>query len=709
MSNPANPLTKYRSYSYHHILAICDSTTTATALAGSTDLDVWKHPNPVDQLGRFAPKDLPGLDKSYCILVNGMTDAAFVITHASWYSSTAADAVHGDRSTSLAVEGTLRISEPKGVVFLDQVITCCNSLGIDAAQAVFVLKTFFIGYAHDADNGDYVGYINDITPIQFIVYDVNGSFTEQGGEYVMDFVACQNGASRMPQYSKAAAALNVTAGANLQQTFKNLEKNINANYNTYFNCVSKTIKEAVRAAGGDADEIDRALARVNYVVDVGGAYASRPNEYKVTNQPSTYKDQYGCDQPVKFTIQPNTSIETAIQEIMAHCPSVLRDAAKGDPQENNVKYEYKIHTSLITKPITGTNPRQYEYTVRYYVDRFMRPASSALDFDNYDGSNAKGTKHIAENTIEFDYIYTGKNIDILEFDMKVNMGMAYLQTATTSSAFSSALNRSPAAVTVPSQQSAAAKFAGQGDKGKSTPQGVLPRVPILFGSEIKLPSARNSNEPNNSVQAAYTLAKHASLEIMDAKMKIIGNPALLGSVNKTTSPDTYDQNKLENTDTTVTSLDAVYRNWNFSPAFAKVRVMMPRNNDDIALMTGGGDTSASSDYAVDFWYNGYYYVCAIQHEFSEGEFTQTLEMIGVPQKDIFQSAQGNKKNPKELTFTGTVDECYNAASGCGAQTSQPGTKDTGKKRVAKATNCNDVQDAQQKNKKPDCNPEKTKK
>jgi hypothetical protein len=130
---------------------MCDCSETADALSLNMGSNVWNHATQdtaVDgtypQLGKYAPKQLRTYDSKgkpngyrlgmYCVLVNGMTDAAYTITRAEWSCATAADAVHGDRTTSVAMEGSLSISEPKGVVFLDQMIKCGIALGVDIAQ-----------------------------------------------------------------------------------------------------------------------------------------------------------------------------------------------------------------------------------------------------------------------------------------------------------------------------------------------------------------------------------------------------------------------------------------------------------------------------------------------------------------------------------------------------------------------------------------------
>ena len=168
MSYPMNRLAQYRSYSYHHILAVCDSTATADALSKASDTDVWTHaPDNAIPRGRYSPKVIGNGSSNmrYCVIINGTYDAAYVITRAQWAASTGAAATPNDNSGSIALEGALSISEPKGVVFLDQLVKCCIDLGISAQTAVYVLKTVFVGYGYNEDQGDYIDHITDIPPL----------------------------------------------------------------------------------------------------------------------------------------------------------------------------------------------------------------------------------------------------------------------------------------------------------------------------------------------------------------------------------------------------------------------------------------------------------------------------------------------------------------------------------------------------------------
>jgi len=673
MSNPSNRLAKFRSYSYYHVLAMCDCSATADTLALSQELNVWDHATPETavqddraqskNLGKYAPKRLEGSGK-YIILINGATDAAYTITEAKWTSATAANAVQGDRGTSIAIEGSLRVSEPKGIAFLDQVVQCSVALGVDASQVVFVLKTFFVGHAYDPARGDYQDHIVDVPPINFIAYDVTGSFTEQGGEYQIQFVAAGHGAARLPQYGKAVNAMSITAGDSLEATLRKLQDNINESYDLYFDCVYEQIQST---NGTEKEELLRSLRRVNYVIEVGPDYKASNGQvaYTVTNQPQQYKNTAGCSDTAQITFPASSSIESAINTIMLMSPQVQADMAKGDTA-SGAKYEYKIHTALESKPVDGANEDTLEYTVYYRVERFLvpktiayDPAFQALAQDDEQLKADPRYDQIRRNLIEFDYIYTGKNIDILEFDMKVNMGLAYLQTATLANTFKSQLERSANRQMQASTQDVNTQGVRFG--------GALVQTPVFFGSQVRVPNLINQQNAGNAIQSAYTLTKHASLEVAEASMRIIGNEQLLGSTNRTSSPANVIASA-SRSQTTNTPDSADFKDWTLVPAFVKVNIKMPRDNDDFNLFTGSSKTgnpndAGATDYARDFWFDGYYYVYGIEHAFENGEFTQNLQMIGIPKKSAFDATKNNSS--REVNITQDVGRCFDNQVGCG--------------------------------------------
>lgn len=692
MSKPPNKLASFRSYSYYHVLAMCDSSETANALANSKDLSVWDHATRdtrvqdnrplTTELGPYSPKKITDGGK-YVILINGSTDASYVITRTKWTTATGANAVPDDRSTSIAVEGSMEISEPKGVAFLDQVVKCCVALGVDSAQVYYVLKTFFIGFRDDDavrdSEGNRTDFISDIPPLTFIVYDVTGSFTEAGGVYQMEFVAAGHGASRLPQYSKAVNNMSVTAGKSLEETLLRLQDNINQSYEQYYNCV----REQILSVQGDGQTIVDSLRKVKYVIAVGKDYKGEAGiKYTVTNQPQQYKNNAGCAEGAQITFPPHTSIETAISTIMSMSPQVQADMATGDTSTGN-KYEYKVHTALVSEQAADEAEGVLNYTVYYRVERFLSPKSIAyepafnvLQGDQSQINNNPNLERIRQNIIEFDYMYTGKNIDILDFEMKVNMGMAYLQTATLANSFKSQLERAPNRTMQPSVQDTS---------NHMMRLGAIVQTPVFFGSQIRTPSLTNSQNPTDTIQSAYTLTKHSSVEVLDVTMRILGNTKLLGTTNQSTSPTYIVRSADRDTPQSETfpvasTTEANFNDWTFVPAYAKVNIKMPRENDDFALFTGqatSGDPRTDAgitDYARDFWFDGYYYVTSIEHTFDGGEFSQTLSMLGLPKRSAFESSKTNAT--RDESFKTAVGSCFDNQIGITSPTNTTGASET---------------------------------
>lgn len=706
MSRPANPLSKFRSYSYYHVLVLCDSSQTAEALSRAENQrpERWLHPtapNPAlgkhdtyGTLGPFAVKFVDEKQKCgrYCVLINGATDAAFTITTARWFSATGANATMLDQSTSLAMEGTLEISEPKGVVFMDILVTCCLALGIDAANAVYALKTFFVGHQDGIEDRLLANesYLTDVEPLRFLAWDITGSFSETGGQYQIAFAALNHGASRLPQFGKAANGFNFTAGTTLESTMKVLQDQINSNYDKLFNCVRDTVKKAeagtvfqsVLTGEGTRKPYSELLDRVTYEIDLSDDYTGKnAGNYTVNDQPVQSKNRARCTQPVNVNIPANMSIEDAIHQIMKRCPQVIKEMGQDgstDAEDGSsgpaIRYEYKIHTGVQSWCDEGDG-NKIKYKVRYHIQRFMRPKDVSL-FDSFKvGANAADVdftqlepaqvaklstpeRFLYNNLISFDYIYTGKNIDILEFDMKMNLGLAYLQIATINNTMKDQLQAVPTATT----------HLPQYDAAKIDRMGQPTQIPVFFGSQVRLPSVRNKNNSTANVDASYSLSKHASLEVLDATMRIHGNPYLLSTINRASSPEKIGTSPTEQNVNPTTRL-ANFLDWGGFPSFAKVNIKMPRNNDDIGLFkttpsnanldpNKDVDRIGAADFTRDFWFTGFYYVYGIEHSFEGGEFTQTFSMIGIPQTRATQAVTKQGQNRTEFKVQTDILSCY---------------------------------------------------
>lgn len=646
-----NPLARFKSYSYYHVLAVCNSTETADALAAQTTgiVDAWLHPSgsvgskgsrPGEDLGRYAPITTLGKGLEYCILINGATDAAYTITKVNFQTLASAGAVNNDRFTSLAVEGRMEISEPKGVTFLDTIVRCCVALKKDPAHVAFMLKTFFVGY----NERDEIETIPGVSPLTFVITDATGSFTEAGGTYNLEFVAIQNGLTRLPQFDKMLKMPPVKGGS-LQEVIDLMQKSIDENYEKMFQCIYKQVEKA------NPDIVDT-LKKVKYKIELNDLYKTADYKFDPSHQQGS--DTGKCSEPAQISTGNDISLESAIHQMMQHCQRVEKDSREGTLSDAKVgarsmksgtKMSYKIHTSF--KSTANTEGANAPYTVVYRIEPFPNPKDLAKDPQAV-------AEFVEPNTIHFEYMYTGKNIDILNFDMKVNMGLAYLMTASIRNTYKDQGETTPVSTVIPNP-GAATETSNRTKTSDNASTKV--DIPVFFGTNLDIPNKRTTSDPAATANAAYDMTKHSSVEVLDASVKITGNLLLLHS--------TLTQTQLAATaytDARDSIEDQKAMDWGYVPAYAKINVRMPAHNDDIALFE-----STDQSFTKEFWYDYYYFILGVEHVFEEGEFTQNLELIGMPRPIVGDSDQSNLTKDSKAKFSTEVADCYtNATKSCGS-------------------------------------------
>ena len=121
MSTPENILSKYRTYSYHHVLVACESTSVAETLAKSGNL--YKYINaPGDEqytknsISRNPSTNSGGIIGDYIIITNNMVDSNFFIDDLKWMTVVAPTPPKKgedfEQFASFAVEGSMVVTEP---------------------------------------------------------------------------------------------------------------------------------------------------------------------------------------------------------------------------------------------------------------------------------------------------------------------------------------------------------------------------------------------------------------------------------------------------------------------------------------------------------------------------------------------------------------------------------------------------------------------
>jgi hypothetical protein len=241
--------------------------------------------------------------------------------------------------------------------------------------------------------------------------------------------------------------------------------------------------------------------------------------------------------------------------------------------------------------------------------------------------------------LEFDYIFTGQNTDILDFNMKFEMGLAFFQSLVTSN-------------NVPDNKTARTGYSSDIGSGKTDFAKLQDKTgerknPLFLGSTQDIAQYRNVKESVTASSYKSLMQRQAALENVGAILKIRGNPVLLDEMMATR--DEIDQG--------VSKSGAgkdINPEWINKPTKIKINVKTPVNPDRLA------------DGFESFWYDGLYIINEVTNHFKGGSFTQELVLFSVP-----ISTGANNMNEKTQQTVGdqknqVVEKLENVGGGSGA-------------------------------------------
>ncbi len=585
MSIPHNILGKFDSYAYHHILMVCNSTEAAEALASTDEITTFQHPRDIEKRYTTRTVGKTGTGK-YVTLIDGTTDARFYITSAKWSNIIAADSEIGKgdipQSTTMSTDGELEIVEPLGASFLNVLTKVCDRLDTDPVGLVFLIKTIFVG--HNAGVGE-TEMISSVRPMMFVAYDITAVFDTSGAKYLLSFVGLTNGAGKLPQPQKMFVGLAFEMGTTLSKTFQAIEDSVNKKYREFKNKIAKdfaetlgadtTLPEAQRFLIDNYRDVEYKIISDDYKADT---YKAGDMEFDST------KDRREQGSIVNYG---NVSVEDILNRVMHSSTAVI--AEKNDPKE---KFIYKIISTLKTTPTT--------YVVEYHINKYKQ-AISPYTQQEKDGKIVP----LPGQSIEFDYIFTGKNVDIKTFDIKMEMGMAFFQIAATTNSQASQTESVVGNISKSVVVTGSSLTAGDG----LTLRG---KTPLFLGSTLSKQMARNTKNPIDSANFSALLDRHASLENISAAMVIYGNPQLLDEMS--ILPSEISNKQTED----ASGGETINPQWLSTPTLIKVNIKMPVDNNDV-----------NTEYEP-FWYSGYYSLLSVDNVFADGEFTQELGMFSIP-------------------------------------------------------------------------------
>ena len=239
----------------------------------------------------------------------------------------------------------------------------------------------------------------------------------------------------------------------------------------------------------------------------------------------------------------------------------------------------------------------------------------------------------------YNYIYTGKNDDVFDFD--INFNALYYNQVTAYRDNLADLNPSASSYTTNYQTQNAPNYSG-GDPPKSIDyNAVMPMVmkPIVQNSKAQATGGANTAKEIASVDLTDSLMTNSQADMLSIKLKILGDPDYIKQDDifyrpkiegqETSAKPSGDPRLLPNNGSLVMDGGGIYTQLLF------------RTPTDIDETTGLMKFDPNYKHSV---FSGLYQVIKVVSHFSGGQFTQDLEMIRLPRQTAFDYVSNNQNN-----------------------------------------------------------------
>ena len=339
-----------------------------------------------------------------------------------------------------------------------------------------------------------------------------------------------------------------------------------------------------------------------------------------------------------FTINAGTSIIEVINQVMRSTEYIrsqfedptLNDkladqmTKTSDGQEIANKLEKEIRWYKITPVIKINNfdekLNKYSRTITYHIDPYTYQNSKFRD----------APKSVPKKASKFyNYMYTGKNSDIIDFNIDFD---TLFFTAITADKFKSQLTKI---------QQGNLENPDSGGKNSTEVKVQLPVThPVTGQSNMPDPASVDNKSILINDFAAATMSGSRG-DMINLDLKIIGDPQLIKQDDVMYNPNNKKGESLDGIDSQSGSIV-----FDSGEVFAEVVFKTPLDFDEkTGLMI-----EESAETSV---FSGLYKIITVENEFSQGTFVQTLKLVRIfeqPEYDTINASKiQNNQRDKEIT------------------------------------------------------------
>lgn len=706
MSSPRNPLDIYASFSTHYVLLLARNTE-ALRVFNQREKAAGKNLN-LDELTRLKLGEKIQTENSggdIYMVCDSRKISLFRINSVNFstlYSGNTAN-------TSQIIDGSIimKLIDSSGIAFINFLKYMADEvLGSSLVNCFFLLKIFFVGHTHDGK----VEVLNT-SSIPMMLHDMVFEFETASNigaaEYEIKFTPSFTPGSAINQLvptdriSSIASRGSQTTLGNAIDSLQNALNKINKDY--YNNTQHQSRNEKTQknelsvpenkkgrlvlykiSLPGDIPEIQSSTKWRDLPFTVGVSEKIKEISHKKTaklNEGAEEKSQKSetegntktADDAVYKAVPNNMSIDDILISILTSCIEVNRRAAFKSVEEGKI-VNFKILKNMTTDDETVV----LNFDIVEHIIINLTPDETKKEtigvFEQYFTKNDKGEK-VPKNSLEFDYVFSGMNTDILDFAIKID----------SSAALFSVMNKTKSTSDQIRKNDLGQSNNPDGAKSSDSPKNTTMREMKSYDMVIAPPKTVNekmgysnlsegSQEKTGVESDKLAKIKQEYLKVLadvhgqsslQTKMKIRGNPDLFVKVlGSTIMPHISISPGSLTSDKEVTFLDNSVKQYNeelakrlnpispksenallsgpdfsISPLFIKVNVYGPK----IDPIFGNELMPGVEKFVQKYFYEDWYMVRKLSHFLEGNNFIQEIDMQST---EIFKSALIKSENNK---------------------------------------------------------------
>lgn len=341
-----------------------------------------------------------------------------------------------------------------------------------------------------------------------------------------------------------------------------------------------------------------------------------------------------------FQFQTGTTIEQMIEEIVILSTYGQKAATEIKPDSNGMIPWFRIHTQTFlvsdeqVRSVSGQNPRIFVYAVVPYL------VHSSV-FNNATQPSVGIEKRKQQAAKQYDYIYTGQNDDIIDFE--INFNNAFFK------AVSSGINSSGTAQTQTRDSTNNANdpnfTQSEGAAGVVSLTGNPNVTEVANAVSTGQGGGGDADSPKVQVARMFNEAiVNNNVDLVTMDLTILGDPYYLADSGQGNYSSPPSGDPAYTADGTMNyQRGEVEVNVNF-----RTPIDYPTKGGDMIFPTG---LSGTGDTVPVNAFGGLYKVNTVKNSLSGGKFTQVLKLIRRPNQTSDTGVEGSQNDNNAVTTT----------------------------------------------------------